>query len=158
MSRAAEYRLASLTDLEAINDVVEAAVMSWPMADRVKRLALPSLRYNESDLAHMVFIVCEADAEIIGVAAWDPFRDDNVALLHGLYVLPRIQRQGIGKLLIEHVLSAAAERRLDAVMVRAERVAVEYFRSQQFRQIEPADESEYPWQFIRPVPDSASAL
>lgn len=151
MSRRAEYRIAGIEDLEAINDVIEAAVMNWPMADRVKRLSLPSLKYNETDLAHMIFIVGEVRYEIVGVAVWDPFRDDNLALLHGLYVLPELQGQGIGKDLVSHVLSGAAERRLDAVIVRAERVAVEFFRAQQFQQIETAPGSEYPWQFIRPV-------
>ena len=158
MSPGVDYRLAGIKDLEAINHVVEAAVMNWPMADRVKRLSLPSLKYNETDLAHMVFIVCEAGHEVIGVAVWDPCRDDNLALLHGLYVLPQAQRRGIGTALIARVLSGAAERHLEAVIVRAERVAVAFFRAQQFQQIEPAHDGEYPWQFIRPVSDTPPAL
>ncbi len=37
-----DIRLAGHADLEAINRVIEVAVMTWDLPDRVKRLSLPA--------------------------------------------------------------------------------------------------------------------
>ncbi len=38
--------------LDAINHVIEAAVMIWDLPERVKRLSLSSYYYTEQDLNH----------------------------------------------------------------------------------------------------------
>ena len=43
-------RPAAPDDLEEVNQVIEAAVMTWDLTERVKRLSLPSYRYNAHDL------------------------------------------------------------------------------------------------------------
>ena len=101
-------------DLDSINRVIKAAVMTWELPERVKRLSLPSYYYTALDLEHLDIIVAEDDQQhIIGVAAWEPAdaRDtpagSSALLLHGLYVDPPRQRQGIGRRLFEAAETAA---------------------------------------------------
>ncbi|MEJ2179918.1 MAG: GNAT family N-acetyltransferase, partial [Gammaproteobacteria bacterium] len=98
----ANLRVAKKDDLDAINAVIEAAVMNWHLPDRIKRLALPSYRYSSIDYEHLEILVAETvDTGIVGVAACEMADPDEVPgqralLLHGLYVSPEIQHQGIG--------------------------------------------------------------
>jgi hypothetical protein len=65
-------RLASV-DLDAANAVVEAAIMTWDLPERVKRLSLASYRYNVHDLEHLTIMgALDAAEAIVGVAAWEP--------------------------------------------------------------------------------------
>ena len=45
------------TALDAINRVIESAVLGWNLAERVKRLVLPSYRYTPLDVQHLSFAV-----------------------------------------------------------------------------------------------------
>ena len=54
---AINLRPALKTDLDAINRVIEAAVMTWKLPERVKRLSLPSYRYTLADFAHLEMVV-----------------------------------------------------------------------------------------------------
>ena len=45
------------SDLDAVNGVIEAAVMGWHLPERVKRLSLPSYRYTRTDIDHMQVVV-----------------------------------------------------------------------------------------------------
>ena len=65
-------RPAGQADLEAINRVIEAAVMTWHLPDRVKRLSLPAYRYDSVDLVHLDIVLAEDSRQnIIGIAAWE---------------------------------------------------------------------------------------
>ena len=55
-------RPATQVDLAAINAVIERAVMTWQLPERVKRLTLPSYRYSAHDLEHLHIVIAE-DAE-----------------------------------------------------------------------------------------------
>jgi len=74
MKVALSVKLRPLTavDLDGANAVIEAAIMTWQLPDRVKRLSLPSYRYDSNDLAHLTLVgaVDEADA-IVGVVSWE---------------------------------------------------------------------------------------
>jgi len=62
-------RAARRRDLDAINAVIEAAVMNWNLPERIKRLALPSYRYTNIDYEHLEILVSEMiDIGIVGVA------------------------------------------------------------------------------------------
>jgi len=66
-------RLAKETDLEAVNSIIHAAVMTWDLPARVKRLSLPGYSYNVTDFDHLVIVVAENQRhEIVGTAAWEP--------------------------------------------------------------------------------------
>lgn len=132
-------RPARLADLESINRVISAAVMTWDLPERVKRLALSSYHYHAVDFAHFGMCVAEQHDQIVGVAAWEPAdpRDlpDELAvgahglLLHGLYVDPSHQRQGLGRLLLQSVLQAAQQASVAGVLVKAQSDAVPFFRA-----------------------------
>ncbi len=119
-------RAATLTDLDAVNRIIEAAVMTWPLSDRVKRLSLPTYKYNELDLKHLNLMVIEnREKNILGIAAWQPAdirytpKNTSALLLHGIYVDPKYHRKGIGSLLFMAAEKAAKDHYLDGLLVKA---------------------------------------
>jgi len=117
-------RAAETYDLRAINRVIQSAVWSWPASSRFKKLAVTPLQYDDLDLTHYNFLVAEFHYEIVAIAAWDPdmtnaLPDGTGWLFHGLYVLPVLQRQGIGRALIDAVFKSAADRGLSGLLVKA---------------------------------------
>jgi GNAT superfamily N-acetyltransferase len=135
-------RLANLQDLDQLNRVVEQAIMSWRLPDRVKRLALPSYRYSEFDMQHMEILVAEGTDETpIGLAAWEAIESHQdaegkpAALLHGIYVLPEYQHQGIGSHLLEMIEETARAAGLSGILVKAQTDAVGFFRAKGYSQL-----------------------
>ena len=127
-----KLRSAGEGDLDAINQVVEAAVMTWQLPERVKRLAMPSYRYNEHDLEHYEIVVVETGSEIVGAAAWDTEphlgpAGEKALLLHGIYVYPEQQHQGIGTQLLSAAEEAARAREFDGILVKAQKDAEGFF-------------------------------
>ena len=135
-------RSADERDLDAINTVIERAVMGWDLPERVKRLALPLYRYSAYDVRVMQFRVAELPGEgITGVAAWEdadprelPDTRDEAArrtrpglLLHGLYIDPAHQREGIGSRLLEASILAAREAGAEWLLVKAQNGAEAFF-------------------------------
>lgn len=127
-------RPAAPADLPAINHVIEAAVMTWDLPDRVKRLSLPSYRYDELDFQHLTMTVAaNADGRVVGVAAWEAAEARDCPpgkrglLLHGLYVDPAAQRAGIGSALLDMAAEAARATGVDGVLVKAQADAVPFF-------------------------------
>lgn len=128
------YRQATKADLAAMNAVIESAVMTWDLPDRLKRLALPSYRYGEHDFDHLAFRVAEdAVAGILGVAAWEPASAGDAPegkrglLLHGLYVSPDNQGRGIGARLLAMAKEAAEQGGYDGLLVKAQSSAEGFF-------------------------------
>ena len=116
-------RPANVDDLDALNGVVEAAVMSWQLPERVKRLALPSYRYDELDLNYFTLIMAEEDKKIIAIAAWDSeahlgTQGSKGLLLHGIYVQPEYQRRGMGSRLFAEAENAVRESGLDGCWLK----------------------------------------
>jgi predicted N-acetyltransferase YhbS len=131
---AINIRPATADDLPAINRVIEAAVMTWELPERVKRLSLPSYRYNEHDLQHLDMVVAETrEAGITGVASWEPAADKDCPpgntglLLHGLYVDPTAQGVGMGTALLDEAARAARAAGVDGLLVKAQADAVAFF-------------------------------
>lgn len=121
-------------DLGAINTVIERAVATWNLPQRVKRLTLPSYRYQPHDLDHLHIVVAEdADRMLSGVAAWEPASPRDLPagkaglLLHGLYVDPDRQRAGIGTRLLAAAVGAAREQGFDGLLVKARPEAAGFF-------------------------------
>lgn len=136
---------ASRLDLERLNDVnrvVEQAVMAWSTSDRVRRLSLPLLRYSEMDLRHMKFLLLDDSAgEAVATAAWEETEADGAERgarclqLHGLYVLPQWQRQGLGSSLLDFASLYAVSHDIDTIAVRAWREAQPFFHEHGFEPI-----------------------
>ena len=102
---------ARVSDLDAINDIVSACVMGWDLPQRVKRLAIDSYRYNADDLAHQdIYVAQGAGSLALGVGALEAASASDLPanhsglLLHGLYIKPEQQKQGIGRSLLDHAL------------------------------------------------------
>ena len=129
-------RQAGPDDLPAINRVIEAAFMTWDLPERVKRLSLPSYRYDEMDLRHLQLMLAERDGEVLGVAAWEPAEAADCPpgrrglLLHGLYVDPERMRRGLGARLLQAARGAAAAQGYDGVLVKAQAASVGFFERQ----------------------------
>ncbi len=155
-------RPAHAADLGAVNALIERAVMTWQLPERVKRLALPSYRYTEHDLEHLTLVVSEhAGQGIVGVAAWEPANPQDLApgqsglLLHGLYVDPARQRQGIGRRLLAAAIGAAHARGYHGVLVKAQADAAPFFLKQGLQPVAANDPArDYPhryWAASRPL-------
>lgn len=138
-------RPADITELDALNGVIEAAVMSWDLPERVKRLSLPSYRYDAMDFKALHLLVATEEGAITGVAAWenaDPQESPEQAealLLHGLYVAPSRQRRGIGRRLFQAVEETARSQGYGGMLVKAQKSANGFFRALGMHPLLPTD-------------------
>ena len=74
-------RHATSGDIDRVNTLIEAAIATWNLPERVKRLSLPTYRYDEDDLAHLDLVVAETGgSDMVGVAAWEPAEARDEAL------------------------------------------------------------------------------
>lgn len=153
---------AKAADLDTINALIATAIGTWPVSARLKRLAALPLRYNWADFQDFEMVLCYKAAAEIGVAVWQPDAPIQVSgsnqaiLLHGLYVAPDAQGQGVGRGLLEELAKRALMRKQDTLYVRAERFAVGFFRRVGGRQLAAhegpeAGEQAYPHRFLMSV-------
>ena len=157
MANEVQLRTAKKSDLEAINAVIEAAVMGWRLPERIKRLALPSYRYTEVDYEHIEFVVAEiADRGIVGVAGCEIADPGEVPgkqalLLHGLYVLQDMQHKGIGTKLLQAVETLLSKYACDGLLVKAQADAIGFFEHQGMQRLETTTpQSDYTYRFWKP--------
>jgi predicted N-acetyltransferase YhbS len=120
-----ELRLAIGVDLGTVNAVIERAVMTWKLPERVKRLAMPSYRYAGYDLKYLHIVVAEDSAVgIVGVAAWEPAAVHDCPQgcrglqLHGIFVDPYQQQRGVGARLLFAASTAAREEGYDGLLLK----------------------------------------
>lgn len=148
-------REALAADLSVINAVVERAVMTWKLPERVKRLALSSYRYHAYDLRHQCMLVAElCNGDIIGVAALEeadpkdlPYPHTGL-LLHGLYVEPGWQYRGIGTRLIEAAYAICRETGHDGLLVKAQPDAAAFFQTRGMQRLAVTDpDRDYPYRY-----------
>jgi GNAT superfamily N-acetyltransferase len=146
---------AHANDLLAVNGVIERAIAGWKLPERVKRLSLPSYRYQAHDLDHLHIVVAEdTSRELVGLAAWEPANPRDLPaglrglLLHGLYVDPAYQHHGAGRQLLDAARSAAQEQALDGVLVKAQADANGFFEACGLRRLPVEDPMrDYPHRF-----------
>ncbi|MGB5177702.1 MAG: GNAT family N-acetyltransferase [Gammaproteobacteria bacterium] len=159
-----KIRAVNETELEAVNRLIAAAVMTWLLPERVKRLSLPVYRYNHQDLVHLRMVVAEDQRQhIVGVAAWeraDP-RDapagQRALLLHGIYVEPRYHRQGIGRRLFTAAEDAVGRHHCDGLLVKAQQDATAFFTSLGMRPLPVEEPSrQYANRLWKAIPDQRS--
>lgn len=148
-------RPATSADLAAINRVVEDAVMTWKLPERVKRLALPSYRYHAHDLRHQRLLVAELPAAgILGVAALEEAAAKDLPaacsglMLHGLYVSPAWQGRGIGTRLIEAAFALCRQTGHQGLLVKAQPDAAAFFQARGLQPLAVRDpDRDYPYRF-----------
>ena len=132
-------------DRDAINEVITEAVLAWSLPERMKRLALPLLCYDEVDLGHFHAIGAYGYGRtarptgLFGIALWDQ------DALHGLYVRPQAQGCGLGRGLLASVAAHAQEAGIRRLLIKAERVSAGYFQRQGLAAA--GSESSYPYAF-----------
>jgi GNAT superfamily N-acetyltransferase len=154
-----KLRPALVGDLDALNAVIERAVSTWDLPDRVKRLSLPLYRYDAHDLDTLDAVLIEsAGRRIVGVAAWEPAEVADTPdgspglLLHGLYVDPGLARQGLGTRLLQAAEEAARVRGVAGVLVKAQRDAEGFFLSRGFEPLPVRDpDRHYPRRLWKPL-------
>jgi predicted N-acetyltransferase YhbS len=152
----ANIRTAQKADLDTINRVIDAAIMTWDLPERVKRLSLPSYHYNEVDLNHYEIYIALAGARIVGVVAWDrePHRvaQQQGLLLHGIYVHPDNQRQGLGTQLFHEAEKSVTAQQLDGILVKAQKDAETFYLSRGMHKLAITDsEREFANRYWKPV-------
>lgn len=155
-------RRAKPVDVAAVNGVIERAVMSWQLTERVKRRVLPLYRYNQWDFEELELIVAVNEGNhIIGVAAWEYAKPHDIPvgleglLLHALYVDPSYHRQGIGRRLVAAVEQAARVQQLAGILVKAQRDAVAFFLTTGWQPLSVDEERNYRYRFWKssgPIP------
>lgn len=143
-----DVRPAARRDLDRINGVVMAAISTWRVPDRVKRLVRPIYRYTPIDLKFMTMRLAENENGIVGVVCWEPYHElcKRSLLLHGLYVSPASQGNGIGTRLLGEVNRAAMVDGFDGVLVRANREAKGFFGKRGLGEL-PVESRQYPYRF-----------
>ncbi len=99
---------AASRNVERINAVIEAAKRSWNYDEGYLEAAIPLLRIDEDYLSHRVCFEAHLDRRIVGFAAVGK-RDPVLAVLEHLWVLPSVQRCGIGRTLFEKCSEAARQ-------------------------------------------------
>lgn len=94
------------SDIDAITDVTVAAFEHHPISRHTEQFVINALRRDD---ALTVSLVAEVDGQVVGHAAFSPIKiSDGARGWYGLgpvSVLPALQRQGIGKALIQTGLS-----------------------------------------------------
>lgn len=128
------------------NQVVAEALRSWGLSERVRRLALPSLLYDQFDLEHMrISLVEDLEGRGSAAVAWeesgglDARRGPRVTLLHGLYVTPRCQRRGLGTRLLERIAALSGARGSSGILLRAWHQSEPFFLARGFSPLDPAE-------------------
>ena len=158
---------AESADLAKVNALIVAAVGGWPTSARLSRLAAISLSYGALDFEDFEMVLCYKAAAEIGVAVWQPDalirlqNGDQVAWLHGLYVAPSAQGQGIGRELLREIARRASLRHRYSLYVRAERFATGFFERLGGRRLSSQEGPEggaqaYPHRFVIAVDNVAS--
>lgn len=149
-------RDADAADLDALNAIIESAIMTWDLPDRVKRLSLPSYKYDAFDLKEMEIVLAECGTEIRGVAAWGKSLDgpdgEPALLLHGIYVAPRFHHRGIGRRLFRAAEAAALAQACAGVLVKAQRGSEAFYLSMGMDKLVGADtRRDFENRFWKPV-------
>lgn len=163
-TRASHLQMAVEADIDDLNRVIERAIQTWDLPDRVKRLSLASHLYRPHDLAVMEIVVAkDRNDRIIGVAAWEPAHPADcpdgrkALLLHGVYVDPDWHRGGVGSRLLTAATEAARVDGYDGVVVRAQREAVPFYVARGMVHVPATDPArDYPHRYWIGVASDAS--
>jgi len=99
---------AATRNVEQINAVIEAAKRSWTYDEGYLEAAIPLLRIDEGYLSHRACFEAHLDRRIVGFAAVEK-RDPVLAVLEHLWILPSVQRRGIGRTLFAKCSEAARQ-------------------------------------------------
>ena len=147
-------RIAGRLDLPAINTVIDLAIASWGVAERVKRLALPIYRYRQEDLDHMWLLAAEAlDGVLSGVAALEEADSPDCpgpargVLLHGIFVKPEAMGAGVGGQLLTASAGVAGALSYDGLLIKSVRQSRGFFERCGLQALPAANPNDYPYRY-----------
>ena len=147
-------------DIAAANEIIGAALLTWTVSDRVRRLIADTYRYHADDAADVW--LGRVDGRPVGVLgllrAGGAARDmpAGSTLLHGLFVSPDHFGKGYGAALVRHALGVAAASGSTQLLVKANRDARLFFERVGF---EKTDIIDYPHAYVmRIAPPHRPAL
>jgi N-acetylglutamate synthase-like GNAT family acetyltransferase len=130
-------RKAGVEDLNSINRIIELCLSNRPVSDRIKKLTLPSLLFESTDLEYMAIWV--AGEPVNGVLGLQEI--DEGMLLHSMYVDPNNYNQGVGSELFRHARKLTAKNNKDRLIVKAFSESIGFFEKIGFT---PSDILNYP--------------
>jgi N-acetylglutamate synthase-like GNAT family acetyltransferase len=130
-------RKAGVEDLNSINRIIELCLSNRPVSDRIKKLTLPSLLFEPTDLEYMAIWV--AGEPVNGVLGLQEI--DEGMLLHSMYVDPNNFNQGVGSELFRHARKLTAKNNKDRLIVKAFSESIGFFEKIGFT---PSDILNYP--------------
>lgn len=124
--------------LDAVNSIITAAIETWDIAPRVRRLAMPAYLYTSEDFKHLRFMGGWRSNTLLGFVSCEPAGPgeapdgDSALWMHGLYVDPQVHGQGLGSRLVEAAKELSRTAGFTRLSVRAERNATDFFEKQGF--------------------------
>ena len=144
------------TDLGDVNAIVEMAMDTWNLAERVKRLSLPMYQYSRVDLENFeIFVADIGGTKTVGVAALETSNlagpeGYRAAYLHSIFIDPGYNRRGIGRELVSRVEAVAQSHGFDCLLVKARPEAVRFFEALDF-EFWPVEDpaSDYPLRYLK---------
>ena len=144
--------------LSAINAVLESSITAWNLSDRLYRLSVNAYRYSESDwIDHQFYGLRDQNNTLLAILVLNDDAselpgDQSCLQIHGLYVHSDSRHQGLGQHLVDHAITLATTRQLNALFVKAHESAVPFFTKLEFQHIPVADEiRDYPYRLVRSV-------
>jgi len=108
-------------------------------SDRWHDPYMPSAELDAELAAGVEFWGCEQGGALVGVMGFQPVLDVDL-IRHG-YVLPGLQRQGIGAALLEHLRLTSARRMLVGTWAAAD-WAIRFYRRHGFELVSPEHKTE----------------
>lgn len=157
-------RNAEAVDLGALNALIQSAIDTWELPERVKRVSKPLYHYDELDLQFQQLLIAQADdGDIVGISAWEPAdpldapAGHSALLLHGIYVAPGLHRQGIGSRLLKAAEEAARSGKFDALLVKVQAGAELFFMARGYEKLPVIDpRRDYPHRYWKKISAEAS--
>lgn len=132
-----QIRLLTQYDHPVIHEIINQAAEAYRGVIPADRWHDPYMSTEELQReidAGVEFIGCEHDGTIVGVMGVQPVKD--VVLIRHAYVRPEMQRHGIGRILLEHLLKLATTPVLIGTWASAE-WAIRFYEKQGFELVPP---------------------
>lgn len=129
MSDSFKVRVAGLEDLPVVHELAEVI---WPATygnilttDQIRYMldyiySLPSLTRQQIDQQH-IFLIASLGDENIGYASYSLIQEPGIYKLHKLYIHPKTQGLGLGKALINVVISAIKAKKANILRLNVNR-------------------------------------
>lgn len=120
-------------DEEAILKIINESAKAY-------RGIIPEDRYHEpympleelrKEMRGITFFAYQERGKILGVAGYQPVKD--VALVRHIYVLPKHQRRGIGRKLLNHIIRIATSQRILVGTWKAATWAIRFYEKHGFK-------------------------